>query len=157
MVTATKSITINIAFLQEIKEDSQDFRLLLGRTHDLLSAPHIHVARRKLVDLLAELRDQLALHFALEEAYGYFEDAVAAEPRLSRRAGALRAEHRQLFLELCNLEDQSERWLYHEATANLLKQIAAGFHSFHQRLLDHESRENDLILEALAEEIGEGD
>ena len=107
--------------------------------------------------MLAELRDQLALHFALEEAYGYFEDAVAVEPLLSRRTESLRAEHGQLFLDLCQLEDQAERWLYHEAAANLLPRVAAGFRSFHDRLVDHESRENDLILEALASEIDQDD
>ncbi len=157
MVTVTNTITINVAFLQEIKEDSQDFRCLLESTHDLLSHWPIHIARRRLVELLGELRDQLALHFALEEAYGYFEDAVSAEPRLSRQAEALRAEHCQLFVELCALEEAAERWLYHEATEHMLRKIAIGFRAFHDRLLDHESRENDLILEALAEEIGEGD
>ena len=157
MVTATKTVTINAAFLQEIKEDSQDFRSLLGRAHELLSVSHVHIARKQLVDLLGELRDQLALHFALEEAYGYFEDAIAVDPHLSHLAVALRAEHCQLFLELCDLEEAAERWLYHETAAHMLKQITAGFQSFHKQFLDHESRENDLILEALAEEIGDWD
>jgi hypothetical protein len=157
MLTVTTTITINAAFLQEIKEDSQDFRGLLARAHELLSTPPIHIARKRLVDLLGELRDQLALHFALEEAYGYFEDAVAAEPRLSRLAESLRAEHSKLFLELCGLEETAERWLYHESTAHVLRQIASGFHAFHEHFLDHEARENDLILEALAEEIGDWD
>ncbi len=157
MVTASKTITINAAFLQEIKEDSQALRQLLAAAHELLSAWPLHVARKQLVDLLAELRDQVALHFALEEAYGYFEDAIAADPRQSRRATALRSEHCQLFVELCALEDQSERWLYHEASTSVLRQIAVGFQAFHQKFLDHESRENDLILESLADEMGEGD
>jgi hypothetical protein len=157
MFTATKTITINAAFLQEIKEDSQDFRCLLARAHGLLSGSHIHIARKRLVDLLGELRDQLALHFALEEAYGYFEDAVAAEPRLGRLAEGLRAEHATMFVKLCALEETAERWLYHESTANVLRQIATDFDTFHKQFLDHESRENDLILEALAEEIGDWD
>jgi hypothetical protein len=143
--------------LQEIKEDSLDFRQLLDRTHRLLCTSPLHVTRRQLVELLGELRDQLALHFALEEAYGYFEDAVEVAPELCHRAESLRAEHAQFFRDLCELEDQAERWLYHEASARVLRHIAVGFHAFHERLLEHEAHENDLILEALAEEIGEFD
>ena len=157
MAIVTKNVTINIAFLQEIKEDSQDFRRLLADTHELLATPHPHVARRRLVELLAELRDQLGLHFAVEEAYGYFDDAVSVEPEVSRRAETLRAEHHDLFLDLCGLEELGERWLYHEQPANLLRQIAAGFRTFHSRLVEHESHENDLILEALASEIDADD
>ncbi len=157
MAIVTRNITVNVAFLQEIKEDSQDFRRLLAEAHELLVAAHPHVARRQLVELLAELRDQLALHFAVEEAYGYFEDAVAVEPEVSHRAESLRAEHSDLFLDLCRLEELAERWLYHEPPAHLLRQIAAGFRTFHSRLVEHESHENDLILEALAAEIDADD
>ena len=40
------------------------------------------------------------MHFALEDAYGYFEDAVAEAPRLSDMAEQLHSEHDGLFLEI---------------------------------------------------------
>ena len=115
MATVTKTITINAAFLQEIKEDNQDLRLHLNKTRQLLGGERSSIQPRELVETLAELRDQFALHFVLEEAYGYFEDAVEGAPWLHRRAEALRAEHRELFLDLCRLEEASERLLYHES------------------------------------------
>ena len=156
MATVTKTITINAAFLKEIKEDDQDLRCHLNQTRQFLSGERSRIRPRELVESLAELRDQFALHFALEEAYGYFEDAVSGAPWLHRRAEALRSEHRQLFLDLCRLEDQAERLLYHEAPHRALTSLVHSFHDFHERFCEHEARENDLILESLAE-LGDGD
>jgi hypothetical protein len=157
MATVTKTITINAAFLQEIKEDNTDLRRQLNRTRELLSGEPSRIRPRDLVEMLGELRDQFALHFALEEAYGYFEDAVDAAPWLHRQAEALRDEHRHLFLDLCHLEDEAERLLYHEAPTRVLRAIARDFHEFHERFFDHESRENDMILLSVSEELGDGD
>jgi hemerythrin HHE cation binding domain-containing protein len=157
MATVTKTITINAAFLQEIKEDSHDLRRELNKTRQLLSGERSSIRPRELVETLAELRDQFALHFALEEAYGYFEDAVTGAPWLHRRAEALRAEHRELFLDLCRLEDAAEKLLYHEAPHRALTGIVQAFHDFHERFYDHESRENDLILESVTDDLGDGD
>jgi len=157
MATVTKTITINPAFLQEIKEDNTDLRRQLNRTRQLLGGEPSRIRPRDLVEMLGELRDQFALHFALEEAYGYFEDAVDAAPWLHRQAESLRDEHRHLFLDLCHLEDKAERLLYHEATPKVLRAIARDFHEFHERFFDHESRENDLILLSISEELGDGD
>ena len=157
MATVTKTITINAAFLQEIKEDDTELRRQLNRTRELLSGEPSLVKPRELVDRLGELRDQFALHFSLEEAYGYFEDAIEAAPWLHRQAESLKEEHRHLFLDLCHLEEEAERLLYHEAAPKLLRAIARDFHEFHERFFDHESRENDLILLSISEELGEGD
>ena len=36
----------------------------------------MRIPPRRFAVLLAELRDQLAMHFSLEEAYGYFDAGV---------------------------------------------------------------------------------
>jgi hypothetical protein len=157
MATVTRTTTINAAFLKEIKEDNTDLRRQLNRTRQLLGGEPSGIRPRELVEMLAELRDQFALHFALEEAYGYFEDAVDGAPWLHRQAEALRAEHCHLFLDLCHLEDEAEQLLYHEAPQRMLRAIARDFHDFHERFFDHESRENDLILLSVSDELGYGD
>ncbi len=124
MATVTRTTTINAAFLKEIKEDNTDLRRQLSRTRELLSGEPSCIRPRELVEMLGELRDQFALHFSLEEAYGYFEDAVDGAPWLHRQAEALRAEHRHLFLELCHLEDEAERLLYHETSPKVLRRSA---------------------------------
>ncbi len=97
------------------------------------------------------------MHFALEEAYGYFEDAIEVAPQLSARTVQLRDEHRQLFLQLGAVVDDAERLLYHQAVENQAYDIATAFCRFHAQFQDHERRENELILQTINEELGCGD
>ena len=108
-LTSTGTVTVNAAFLQEIKEVNQDLWRLLDRLREMCANPAIIRSRRsQFLGQIEELRDQLALHFALEEAYGYFEDPVYVAPQLCDRAFALRDEHRQLYLEVCQLEERAQ-------------------------------------------------
>jgi len=152
------TVTVNAAFLQEIKEDSHELRRLLAEAHAAVAGPvGMHMASRQLAELLARLRDQLAMHFALEEAYGYFEEPLSVAPRLSSQADALRAQHRDLYLEICELVDQAQRRAYHESNGNSLRALAADFLAFCDKLQQHESRENDLMTQAFGDDIGGGD
>jgi hypothetical protein len=117
----------------------------------------IHQSARILVDKLSQLRDQLALHFALEEAYGYFDDPVFVDPRLSDQAEQLREEHRHLYTKICELVDYAEQLHYRGEWASWLTRVSLGFHAFHDQLLSHESKEQDLILAAYDDDIGVGD
>ena len=116
MALATHTVSINPAFLQEIKDDHHELRQLMHHASAMFSRPEwMRTERDRLVQLLTKLRDQLAMHFSLEEAYGYFEDAVSAAPHLSRRAEALRAQHFTLYSDFCRLVDEAEARLYHES------------------------------------------
>jgi hypothetical protein len=158
MALATHTVSINPAFLQEIKDDHHELRQLMHHASAMLNRPEwMQVELDRLCDLFAKMRDQLAMHFSLEEAYGYFEDALSAAPHLSRRAEQLRAEHVGLFAELCWLADRAEQLLYHEAASTALGQLAQDFLRFCGRLCDHESQERDMILEAFDDDIGAGD
>ena len=158
-VATTQTVTINAAFLQEIKQDNVELRDLLERSSSQLSVgSHLGSNPRTMVDTLSRLRDQLAMHFALEEAFGYFDDAVDVAPRLSARAEDLRQEHEQFFLEMCEIVERAERLLYREASPQKTRaEIAQRFSAFYSALNEHEAREQDLILEALDEDIGVGD
>lgn len=158
MATAMGTVTINAAFLLEIKEDNQELRQLLEHAVDALCKPdRIFTPPKKLAELLGQLRDQLAMHFTLEEAFGYFEDAVAVAPRLGRQADTLRGEHKDLFLELCNIVEYAERLQYGESPASAVSRIGDRFSVFHRRFRNHEDRENQLILESLNDDLGVGD
>jgi hypothetical protein len=110
-----------------------------------------------LIDKLCQLRDQLALHFSLEEAYGYFDDPLDVAPQLGQQAERLRAEHKDLYLDLCDLVDRAERMFYDEQHAALALWIGPEFLEFDQRLRNHEDRENELIVDAYDGDIGVGD
>ena len=159
MATITHTVAINAAFLQEIKQDNRELRQLLDQAEAMLSSPWpARTPIHRLVELLGSLRDQLAMHFALEEAYGYFDEALTVEPRLSERAGELREEHQILFLDMCDLVDLAEQQLYGEpAPTKRLLQLALRFDEFHFQLMEHESRETELIQHAFHDDIGVGD
>jgi hypothetical protein len=158
MLTGQRTVTLNVAFLQEIKEENRELRQLLAECANLVRQPIAgRVESKRVVDRLAQLRDQLAMHFALEEAYGYFEDAIEVAPQHSVRAIQLRDEHRQLFLQLCGVVDEAEQLLYHEHPGGRRYDIATGFVQFHMQFRDHEARENALIQRMLNEELGCGD
>ncbi len=158
MLIATRTVTINAAFLQEIKQDNVELKQLLREmsSHLMQRRPRMSDPR-SLVELLVRLRDQLAIHFSLEEAFGYFENAIEVAPRLSERAEELRGEHALFFRDISNLCEQAEKLLYHETPNHGLRQIAARFASFHDALDQHETRETELIMEAFDDDIGVGD
>ena len=155
--TLTSTVTVNAAFLQEIKEVNQELWQLLADLRHRCQRPIAPGSCRTLVDKLCELRDQLALHFALEEAYGYFEDPVDVAPQLCRAANALRSEHQQLYGQLSSIVDRAERLFYDDRPAALAVWLGPEFLDFDARLRQHEERENDLILEAYDGDIGVGE
>lgn len=158
MSIAVGTVTINAAFLQEIKEDNHELAELLESAAQMFSLARVaRTPARRFVDLLMRLRDRLASHFALEEAFGYFEDAIEVAPHLSHMADELRGEHSTLYIDLCDLVEEAERLLYHETTAGAAKKIAARFREFHCALQEHEHRENQLILDSLDCDLGVGD
>lgn len=148
--------TLNAAFLREIKEDHQQLKSMLGRLRDLAanrSALTNHT--REFVGLLTDLVDQLAFHFALEEAYGYFEDALDQAPRFHVQAGKLRGQHEQLFLLCREVAEVGQAGLLSEGTDWDL--VVDQFVAFDQALQAHESAELSLIMDAMNLDVGVGD
>jgi Hemerythrin HHE cation binding domain len=158
MAIAQRTVSINPAFLQEIKEDHHELRQLMHHTGATLgrSGP-AEIEYPRLVEMFGKLRDQLAMHFSLEEAFGYYEDAINAAPHLTRRAECLRSQHAALFAELCRLAEAAEQLLYHEKPDAALSQLAGDYCRFSVRFHEHESQECDLIQEAVNDDIGTGD
>lgn len=158
MLVATRTVAVNAAFLQEIKQDNVELRELLRDISQQLLQRRLRLSdSRGLCELLTRLRDQLAIHFALEEAFGYFENAVDIAPRLSERADELRSEHDLFFVDICGICEQAEQLLYHETSARTLRQVATRYSDFYDALKQHESREAELIMEAFDDDIGVGD
>jgi hypothetical protein len=154
---ATSMTAVNAAFLQEIKEDHRELHDAISRLTDHLDPDSIAVTWRCIVEDLQCLRDRLAMHFALEEGYGYCDDAIEVAPRLSERAHALRAEHSTLYLRLDDIVERAERILFHEPASEHRNSVNKEVREFLQAVDRHERREGDLILEAYAQDIGSGD
>ena len=154
----TSTVTINAAFLQEIKEVNEELWKLLDDVRQLCSDPQqIQVQRRRAVELLASLRDQLAMHFALEEAFGYFDDPIRVAPRLSMAASSLREEHKTLYAKIRDLADEVDEEDRAGSLAMCGPRVAERFREYYALLQQHETRENELILDAYDDDIGVGD
>ncbi len=154
--TKTRRLTVNAAFLRDIKDDNRDLKNVLDKIRPL--AEHQQTATNhwpELIELFSDLRDQLAFHFTLEEAYGYFDEAIVNSPQLSINAECLRDQHSTLFARMCELADKaleisSDRV---EHVARYLKE----FEAFRKEFEKHEEAELQLILDALDDDIGVGD
>lgn len=156
--TTTSTVTINAAFLQEIKEDHRLLREYLDRTVALLSRPRLAIAEPSLlVDLLGRVRDQVAMHFALEEAYGYFQEAVSIAPQLNGYAEQLLAQHHGLYTAIRDVCEDAELLLYEKSKAAVFKRVKGAFSLFYDSFEEHEARENALIMQAFEEDLGAGD
>jgi len=153
---ATNLVTVNPAFFQEIKEVNEELWKLLRNLRMRLNGSLTGEQLEGMIPSLAELREQLGLHFALEESYGYFEDPVEVAPQLAEKATALRDEHRVIFAELSELVEQAERMFNDGQHDMLIVWIGPRFVKFDTHLKSHESRENELIMDAY-DDIGVGD
>jgi hypothetical protein len=157
MAIAQRTVSINPAFLQEIKDDHHELRQLMHHTSATFARFRDEIDAPRAAEMLGKLRDQLAMHFALEEAYGYFDDPISVAPHLNRRAEQLRSEHGGLFSEACELAETAEQLARHEKPAAVWLRLADDYRRFSARFQDHESQESDLILEAFNDDIGTGD
>ncbi len=152
------TVTVNAAFLQEIKEVNEDLWKLLSAVKELCSDPqHVQQQGRKVASELGDLRDKLAMHFALEEAYGYFDGPVHVAPHLSERASSLRDEHQVLYAMIRDLADETDELDRAGKLRENCALVVERFCIFHDQFQQHENRENELILDAYDSDIGVGD
>ncbi len=145
--------TVNAAFFREIKDDHKQLQCLLDRIRNFIAVrPALANHWKEFTTLLCDLRDQLAFHFALEEAYGYFEDAIERAPRFHDTAGRLRDQHADLYLLAQEIAENAGLLPNSEA-----EQLADQFVAFDVALKSHEAAELRLILDAIGHDVGVGD
>jgi len=144
----TSTVTVNAAFLQEIKEVNEELWDMLGEARWLCGEPrHIRNHGRRAVDVLAGLRDQLAMQFAVEEAYGYFDDPVHVSPALSASANRVRGEHQMLFASIRDLADEVDDLYRRGQLSEDAARVARLFRAYCDHFQRHENDENRLILD----------
>ena len=154
--TDTGRLAVNAAFLKDIKDDNQDLKILLDKITPITC--HQQTATNhwpELITLFSDLRDQLALHFSLEEAYGYFDDAVVSAPQQSVTAELLRSEHPQLFAMIRDLADQAS-----EICSDRPEEVSRfiqRFDAFRRAFEKHEESELKLILDSFDDDLDVAD
>ena len=149
-------VTINVAFLQEIKEDF-GFRKMLNDVYQTLHRGE-KVHPRIASEMLSGLRDELETYFALEEFYGYFDQSAEQNPAVSKKAYHLRSDHEKLYLQFNDIVEKSEQIVYHECPEDFtVRELCSYLDQFCMALADHEQSEMELMMRLVNEDIGVGD
>ena len=148
-------ITINVAFLQEIKNDNLPLRQLIDTVaKDFRHYPPMQP--QTAMELLYRVREELETYFTLEEQLGYFNQAAIHNPSVSRCAAALMSEHEQIFLQLNDVIERVEQVVYRETEASMYE-VDNLFQQFRSELALHEQCEMELMMQFCNEEFGVGD
>lgn len=152
----TRLTTINAAFLKDIKDDNRELKRLFESIDELTFHHQMSINHwGELVGMIDQLTDQVAMHFSLEEAYGYFDNAIEVAVELSQRAGELRHQHVLLYEELVALDDSVAQTSIDRIDD--VKSCLERYKRFHRRFRVHEEAELELILSAIDDDIGVGD
>ncbi|EMI55300.1 hypothetical protein [Rhodopirellula sallentina] len=157
---------VNAAFLQEIKDSNPHLWHEVHRLRTLcelepsdLEKPQATI--RELVGCLDELRDLLALQFALEESYGLISAGSDAAQRIAaslsiaeqsdaeherqRMVRNVTDQHRCLYLQLIDLVEQAEELQYRGCDVDCLRMMTTSIERFSRDLTAHERLEAELI------------
>jgi hypothetical protein len=150
VATLTRTLVVNPAFLQEIKDSNPDFWNLVGQLQEVSQfVDEPSRVLRQLTRLLDDLRDQLALQFSLEESYGYIEvpeQIVGHRSRVTTElANQTQSQHSVLYLRLSDLAEQAEELQYRGVQPQRLRELVANSSQFYSDLQAHERMENELI------------
>jgi len=133
----------------EIRREHEHLRELLGNLHQALIERR--EAANKLSEMMTSLQEHVRVHFHEEEEGGLFSEVTAQAPRMSDRAEELKNEHVDLgamVVELVTLASEEDE---------LCTSLDTKFHDFSKALMQHESKENELLLDAYEDDIGSAD
>ena len=135
---------------QEILGEHQAFCELVTRLYRIL-AEHTEPAGR-VGHLLENLRERLEAHFHDEEQAGVLDEIARRAPQLAEMVQRLAAEHETFRNQLKGLEAllATEERL----TPALWNQLETEFRAFQDRLMHHESVENDLLQQTFSQDLG---
>lgn len=137
---------------QKILEGHRALKDLLARVEEALAEKTASIA--EVSALLGRLGDQLVKHFELEEAGGYFAEALEHAPRLISRANDLMNQHPKMTARARELAEAADP---EQAPDAWWQQTAERFKAFQEELLKHERNEDGLIQEVYHRDLGEND
>lgn len=148
MLPSRPTLTINVAFLLEVKEDSSEIRMLIADARRALASRTMsRLGQLRCCNLMGQLRDGLALYFAVEQAYGYFCGAADVPPQITQAARALCAEHESLYQAVADLAESAERRLHKRQRGRDVQTDCRKFDEFCHELHRHETEECRLMIE----------
>ena len=155
---SNQSVTINAAFLAEVKSIHDELWKLLEETRMMCRQSHRSPKwQSRFVESMCELRDLFAMQFSLEEGFGYFEEPTFVEANISQRAVRLRNDHQSLYQEISRISEWLEDLRYDGSLSMEMDNVQVRFDSFYDQIQTHEKKEKELIYDAYCDDIGTGD
>ena len=154
-ISSTSLMSVNPAFLQEIKDSNLDYFESIRRIrHICHSSDDPPEACRTLVKALDHLRDVVALQFSLEESYGYMivgdlRDFGTTETPITRQSAACHCEHRNLYIQLSELAELAQELQYRGVEQSTFIDLCSQVSYYADQLMNHERGEAELIQRTL--------
>lgn len=141
---------------RELKDDNSRLHELSAEIERLISDARIAANHwSELQELLTAFRDQLSLHFALEESEGYLDLSNSGNPEFVCSAEYLKLQHVELFEDInavaeaaCDTPNDNLRRI--EAVLGRYRRFRWSFEA-------HEESEWNLMQSAYDDDIGVGD
>ena len=145
--TASMTLAVNPAFLEEIKDSNSHLWQQIAELRQTCDSHEVRSSvLHRLVPLINEVRDLLALQFALEESYGYIEVPASVATPMSHSIEHARAQHCALYLTASALAEQAEELQYRGWIAERVDELVRQVAQFDLQLQDHERTERELIM-----------
>ncbi len=135
-----------------IRQEHEELRELLGKVRRTLAQRLGSAA--SVAEMLQSLDGHLQEHFDEEEGLdGFFDEVCSQAPRLSERAEALKQEHAWLSNALRELVECADE----PGCDDWWQELERKFHEFSRAVMQHESKENELLQETYGDDIGLAD
>ncbi|MEM7476737.1 MAG: hypothetical protein AAF483_17270 [Planctomycetota bacterium] len=146
VLTNVETTTIaNAAFLQEVKESNFELWSILSELREIDFSDASRETTSNFVHKLTELRDSVALEFSLEETYGFVDGVPSLNSFGLGDASLAKSQHRELYLQLQEICEQTEEAQYRGTIARDLQIYAGAFEQFDSCFRAHENYEAELI------------
>ncbi|QDU04468.1 hypothetical protein V6x_41960 [Gimesia chilikensis] len=147
MINNRTRVSINAAFLKEIKDDNLKLYSLLENLRAFCSVDASLILNPEAFSMLVnDFRDQLAMHFTLEETFGYLDLADEVDEIICTKSDRLRKQHIDLYLEIASIADAVQDALYPELNENAYAKQVSRLNDFYHAFQNHEALEFDLIM-----------
>lgn len=148
--STTQCVTINAAFLQEVKEAHSQvwetlYYLRVIAQQKSVTEADVH----QWVSKLTEFRRQLSTEFALEETYGYISSSQRQHINVGVDPSVTLKQHRELYLQILEVCERVEESQYVGTVVRDFSLHVACFQEFDAGMSEHERLESLMIREGL--------
>ena len=147
----TDTNSTNSAYEEMLREHAK-MRNLMDELKQLLFDRSVAIS--EIASRLVLLQAMVEVHFRTEEDSSCFPDLISHAPRVSDKVAVLIAEHGEMTVDISELVARTSSC---QGTEEDWDMVNSGFAEFEEKLMQHETVENELLQEVFTEDIGSKD